>query len=102
MGNYCDLLVTTARNPTMRFRLDHKQNHGTAVNENWGRELLELFSIGVGAYKELAARNPRLFEAADPAMASAPAWRVHRSSGDAPAMLGTRTAARPCVSMRPG
>ena len=41
MGNYRDLLVTIARNPTMIFWLDNNQNHGTAVNENWGRELLE-------------------------------------------------------------
>ena len=41
---------TIARNPTMIFWLDNNQNHGTAVNENWGRELLELFSLGVGAY----------------------------------------------------
>src|SRR5437016_5347084 len=52
MGNYRDLLLTIARNPTMIFWLDNNQNHGTAVNENWGRELLELFSMGVGAYPE--------------------------------------------------
>jgi hypothetical protein len=46
-----------ARNPTMIFWLDNNQNHGTAVNENWGRELLELFSMGVGAYTEKDVRE---------------------------------------------
>ena len=57
MGNYRDLLVTIARNPTMIFWLDNNQNHGTAVNENWGRELLELFSMGVGTYTEKDVRE---------------------------------------------
>jgi Protein of unknown function (DUF1800) len=57
MGNYRDLLVAVARNPTMIFWLDNNQNHGTAVNENWGRELLELFSLGVGNYTEKDVRE---------------------------------------------
>jgi hypothetical protein len=57
MGNYRDLLVALARNPTMLFWLDNNENHGTAVNENWGRELLELFSLGVGAYTEKDVRE---------------------------------------------
>jgi len=57
MGNYRDLLVTIAKNPTMLFWLDNNQNHGTAVNENWGRELLELFSLGAGNYTEVDVRE---------------------------------------------
>ena len=56
-GNYRDLLVKIARNPTMIFWLDNNQNHGTAVNENWGRELLELFSLGAGNYTEVDVRE---------------------------------------------
>jgi uncharacterized protein (DUF1800 family) len=41
----------------MIFWLDNNQNHGTAVNENWGRELLELFSLGVGNYTEKDVRE---------------------------------------------
>ena len=48
MGNYRDLLVALAKNPAMIYWLDNCDNHGHAVNENWGRELLELFSLGVG------------------------------------------------------
>ena len=57
MGNYGDLLSEVAKNPTMIFWLDNQQNHGTAVNENWGRELLELFSLGVGNYTEKDVRE---------------------------------------------
>ena len=57
MGNYRDLLLTIAKNPTMIFWLDNNQNHGTAVNENWGRELLELFSLGAGNYTEVDVRE---------------------------------------------
>ena len=52
MGNYRDLLLKVARNPAMIFWLDNNENHKRAPNENWGRELLELFSLGVGNYTE--------------------------------------------------
>ena len=32
--------------------LDNCENHGDEPNENYGRELLELFSMGVGNYTE--------------------------------------------------
>ena len=52
MGSFRDLLVELARNPAMIFWLDNNGNHMGAINENWGRELLELFSMGVGNYSE--------------------------------------------------
>ncbi len=52
MGNFRDLIIELARNPAMIFWLDNNENHKHAVNENWGRELLELFSMGVGNYTE--------------------------------------------------
>ena len=36
----------------MLFWLDNKDNHKDAPNENYGRELLELFSLGIGNYTE--------------------------------------------------
>jgi len=48
VGNFRDLLVGLARDPAMIFWLDNNFNHKDAPNENWGRELLELFSLGVG------------------------------------------------------
>ena len=52
MGRFRELLLDVAKNPAMIFWLDNNQNHGAAVNENWGRELLELFTMGVGNYTE--------------------------------------------------
>ena len=57
LGNYRELLVQLAKNPAMIFWLDNNENHRDAVNENWGRELLELFSMGVGNYTELDVRE---------------------------------------------
>jgi len=52
MGNYRNLLIELAKDPAMIFWLDNQENHKRAPNENWGRELLELFSLGVGHYTE--------------------------------------------------
>ncbi|MCZ6534399.1 MAG: DUF1800 domain-containing protein [Chloroflexi bacterium] len=52
MGNYKELLMGVAKDPSMIFWLDNNQNHKLAPNENWGRELLELFSMGQGNYSE--------------------------------------------------
>ena len=52
LGNYPDLLVRLAQNPTMLYWLDNQENHKRAPNENWGRELMELFSLGIGNYTE--------------------------------------------------
>jgi hypothetical protein len=57
MGNYRDLLVALAKNPAMIYWLDNNENHKRAVNENWGRELLELFSMGQGNYTEKDVRE---------------------------------------------
>ena len=52
MGPYRTMLVELAKNPAMIFWLDNNENHKDAPNENWGRELLELFSMGQGNYTE--------------------------------------------------
>ncbi len=46
------ILVDLARDPAMIHWLDNSENHRDQPNENWGRELLELFSMGVGNYSE--------------------------------------------------
>ena len=48
LGSFQELLRQLARDPAMIFWLDNNFNHKDAINENWGRELLELFSMGVG------------------------------------------------------
>ncbi len=57
MGNYKELLLDMAKSPAMIYWLDNCENHADAVNENWGRELLELFSMGVGNYTEVDVRE---------------------------------------------
>ena len=52
MGSFRDLLVELSRDPAMIFWLDNNDNHEGAINENYGRELLELFAMGVGNYTE--------------------------------------------------
>ena len=52
LGNFKELLTEVSHDPAMLFWLDNNENHKRAVNENWARELLELFSMGVGSYSE--------------------------------------------------
>ena len=46
------ILTELSMDPAMLFWLDNNENHGDEPNENYGRELLELFSMGVGSYEE--------------------------------------------------
>ena len=48
MASMRDLLLEISRDPAMVFFLDNCMSHKDAINENFGRELLELFSMGVG------------------------------------------------------
>jgi uncharacterized protein (DUF1800 family) len=52
LGSFHTLLVEVSKDPAMIFWLDNKDSHKGAVNENYGRELLALFSMGVGNYTE--------------------------------------------------
>ena len=48
LGDFRTLLVKLSQDPAMIYWLDNCENHKGAPNENFGRELLELFSMGVG------------------------------------------------------
>ena len=52
LTNVKQILIDLARDPAMNYWLDNCENHSDQPNENWGRELLELFSMGVGNYSE--------------------------------------------------
>ena len=52
LGNFRDILMEVSKDPAMIFWLDNCDNHKGAPNENFGRELLELFSMGVGKDNE--------------------------------------------------
>jgi uncharacterized protein (DUF1800 family) len=49
LGKFSDLLVAATMHPAMMVFLDSARSTKDAVNENHGRELLELHSVGVGA-----------------------------------------------------
>jgi uncharacterized protein (DUF1800 family) len=52
LGRFDTLLLELSKDPAMLLWLDNNDNHKTAINENYGRELLELFSMGIGHYTE--------------------------------------------------
>ncbi|MGH9255718.1 MAG: DUF1800 domain-containing protein, partial [Vicinamibacterales bacterium] len=52
LGNFRDLLVEVARDPAMLVWLDGRQNVRTRPQENFAREIMELFTWGVGNYTE--------------------------------------------------
>jgi len=56
-GNLRDLLVGILKDPGMLVYLDNGENIKSHPNENFGRELLELFSMGVGNYTERDVRE---------------------------------------------
>lgn len=56
-GNFRDLLVGLLKDPAMLVFLDNGENIKAHPNENFGRELLELFTMGVGNYSEKDVRE---------------------------------------------
>mgnify|MGYP000421594981 CR=1 FL=1 len=52
LGNFKDFVKTIAKEPAMIKYLNNKQNVKKRPNENFARELLELFTLGVGNYTE--------------------------------------------------
>ena len=57
LGKFETLLLKISQDPGMMYWLDNQNSHKDAPNENYGRELLELFSMGIdengeGAYTE--------------------------------------------------
>src|SRR6188508_1728399 len=56
-GNLRDLTIEVARNPAMLYFLDAQFNVKGAPNENFAREVMELFTMGVGNYGEKDVRE---------------------------------------------
>lgn len=52
LGNFRDLLLAIARDVAMIRYLNNQQNRKQHPNENFARELMELFTIGRGHYSE--------------------------------------------------
>lgn len=57
MGSFRDLMVAIAQDPAMLSFLDAGVNVKGAPNENFAREIMELFTMGVGNYSESDIRE---------------------------------------------
>ncbi len=56
-GDFGALLRAMLRDPALLIWLDGQRNTRQAPNENLARELMELFTLGIGAYTEADVRN---------------------------------------------
>ncbi len=72
-GNFEQLVLETGRDPAMLVWLDGATSSGKAPNENYARELMELFTLGEGHYTEDDIKNS--------AMAFS-GWTINREAGD--------------------
>ncbi len=52
LGNFKELILAISRDPAMLQYLDNNTNRKGRPNENYARELLELFTMGIGNYTE--------------------------------------------------
>src|SRR5204863_1280904 len=52
LADFKTILVELSKDPAMIFWLDNQENTTDVHNENYGRELLELFPMGIGNYTE--------------------------------------------------
>ena len=52
LGSFETLLQKVFRDPAMLIWLDNRQNRRGSPNENWAREVQELFTVGIGNYTE--------------------------------------------------
>lgn len=65
MGSFTELVQLASVQPAMLLYLDNASNEKGSPNENFARELMELFTLGVGQFSE------------DDVRASARAWTGH-------------------------
>jgi uncharacterized protein (DUF1800 family) len=56
-GSFADLTKKISRDPAMMIYLDLQQSRQEHPNENWARELMELFTVGIGNYSEQDIRE---------------------------------------------
>jgi uncharacterized protein (DUF1800 family) len=52
LGNFGDMTKAIARDPAMMIYLDTRESRKAHPNENFARELMELFTLGIGNYTE--------------------------------------------------
>ena len=52
LGNFHEILYNVSKDPAMIVWLDNQQNRKGKPNENYAREIMELFTLGIGNYTE--------------------------------------------------
>lgn len=52
VGNFRQLISETSKDPAMLIWLDNQENFAGHANENFAREVMELFTLGIGHYTE--------------------------------------------------
>src|SRR5437879_5621270 len=58
LGSFSDLLTNVTKDPAMLLWLDGVKNTNRAPNENYGREMMELFTLGASnGYTETDVRE---------------------------------------------
>src|SRR5437660_11673476 len=72
LGNFATLLKAVARDPAMLIYLDGVRSVARQPNENFARELLELFTLGEGHYTEADIGN---------AARAFTGWSIDRDTG---------------------
>jgi uncharacterized protein (DUF1800 family) len=75
LSPFPELLKAVCRSPAMIFWLDNQTNVASSPNENLGREVLELFTLGEGNYSEDDVRE---------AARALTGWSLQRNRGDSP------------------
>ena len=71
-GSFEALAQAVAKDPAMMIWLDANQNKKGSPNENFARELMELFTIGIGSYTDADVRE---------AARTFTGWRIDKQSG---------------------
>lgn len=51
-GDFEQMLIEVSKDPAMIIWLDNQQNRKNKPNENYAREIMELFTMGIGNYTE--------------------------------------------------
>lgn len=74
LGSFAELLRTVTIDPAMLLYLDGTDSTGEHPNENYAREVLELFTLGLGTYSEDDVKS---------GAAALTGWRVRRREGAA-------------------
>jgi len=72
LGRFDQMLHAIVTDPAMLFYLDNVRNRKGRINENFARELLELFTLGEGNYSESDIRN---------AAYALTGWRLNHDNG---------------------